>query len=51
MEEMAAVTAAVKLGSALMAAVAALRLSANDVSGCDWLEWEDTCRLENFDWL
>lgn len=51
MVEMAAATAAIKLGSAVMAAVVALRVSANDVFGCDWLEWEDTCRPENFDWL
>lgn len=33
MEEMAAASAAVKFGSAVIAAVAALKLSAND--GCD----------------
>lgn len=35
MDVMAAARAAVKLGSAVMAAVAALTVSAN-VDGCDW---------------
>jgi len=36
MEEMAAARAAVKLGSAVMAAVAALRVSANEGCGGWW---------------
>lgn len=59
MEEIAAARAAVKLGSAVMAAVAALRVSAKVVWGCgccgnsfDPISCADeTCRPENFDWL
>lgn len=59
-EAMAAARAAVKLGSAVMAAVAALTVSVNE-GGCaccggwaaNWvgLVFDEVCRPENLDWL
>ena len=62
-EVIAAARAAVKLGSAAMAAVAVVKLSANEFccpccnADCDWwpnrlgcISW-DICRPEDFDWL
>lgn len=58
MEVMAAARAAVKLGSAVMAAVAALRVSVKDGCCCSSFGNEaasilsrDICSPENFDWL
>lgn len=63
-DEIAAANAAVKFGSAVMAAVAALTVSARE-GGCGWWSWAgdpwwaldpdpmswDNCKPENFDWL